>query len=232
MDETLPGSSLRGRTLPQFSPVRHSHFSAASVVFEGPSNDPQGLAGWHVIHGPVLGFGTGDGPDTMQRWVIDHPLLPQLNGELVAAFDRPALNGVKLLLGGDVAEIRVNGQADARGSAALRSLPWPRSIHPHLHDAFCSPCTLSESPSKTGVGRHPERLALGRWPRRVLLTSPQAHGLSEASTSAGYQPPGRVPVPGFGATPMPGPWITSASGQSSWSLRYQAGASSIGPSQP
>ena len=88
--------------------------------------DPHGLPGWHVIHGPILAFGHGDGPGVMQRWAVDNPLLPQLDGAMVAAFDRPVLNGVKLLFGGDVAEVRVNGRGDEAASAALGSLAWPR----------------------------------------------------------------------------------------------------------
>jgi hypothetical protein len=88
--------------------------------------DPQGLAGWHVIHGPIFAFGHGNGPEVMQRWVIDHPLLPKLDGALVAAFDRPVLNGVKVLFGGDVAEVRVNGEYAEGASKALAALPWPR----------------------------------------------------------------------------------------------------------
>jgi hypothetical protein len=88
--------------------------------------DPHGLDGWHVVHGPILAFGQGDGPDVMQRWVIDNPLLPQLDGALITAFDRPVLNGVKLLFGGDVAEVRVNGRYDEAVSEALGALSWPR----------------------------------------------------------------------------------------------------------
>jgi hypothetical protein len=88
--------------------------------------DPHGLDGWHVIHGPIVAFGHGDGPDVMQRWAIDNPLLPQLDGTLVTAFDRPVLNGVKLLFGGDVAEVRVNGRYDEAASEALGTLSWPR----------------------------------------------------------------------------------------------------------
>ena len=36
------------------------------------------------------------------------------------------LNGIKILFGGDIAEVRINGSRDEPASAALAALAWPR----------------------------------------------------------------------------------------------------------
>lgn len=92
-----------------------------------PPDDPDGLPGWHCVHGPILAFGHGNQPETMQRWVLDHPLLPQMGTVLSRALDRPLLNGIKLLFGGNIAEVRVNGMEAPEASARLRELAWPRT---------------------------------------------------------------------------------------------------------
>src|SRR5262245_49562036 len=112
-------------------------------------DDPLGIPGWHCIHGPILGFGLGDGPEAMQQWALDHPFLRPLAGVLTEGFDRPELNGIKLLFGGDVAEVRINGEWNGPASDVLRALGWPRldpvgfarcfvlAVHPvddHDHD--------------------------------------------------------------------------------------------------
>jgi len=100
------------------------------------ATDPDGLPGWHAIHGPIIGFGAGSGSEAMQQWVIDHPLLPQLAEPLLAAFDRPNINGLKILFGGDIAEVRINGSADPAASAGLASLLWPRTDPPGFIRCF------------------------------------------------------------------------------------------------
>ena len=100
---------------------------------------PEGFPGWHAIHGPILGWGFGEGPQALQDWTLDNPLLPQL-AALQQDLDRPELNGVKLIFGGygddDVAEVRVNGRLAAHASAGLRSLGWPRQSDPAFVRAF------------------------------------------------------------------------------------------------
>lgn len=98
--------------------------------------DAGGLRGWHVIHGPIMGFGRGDGPEQMQRWMLENSLLPQLEASLLAGFDRPELNGIKILFGSDVAEVRINGIRHEEASAALASLDWPRLDPPAFARCF------------------------------------------------------------------------------------------------
>ena len=93
-------------------------------------DDPEGFAGWHAIHGPWLGWGTGEGPDVLQRWAFDHSLLPVLRPAIAPELDRRELNGLKLVFGGSpsdrIAEVRINGTARPGPSAALLGLEWPR----------------------------------------------------------------------------------------------------------
>jgi hypothetical protein len=93
-------------------------------------DDPDGFAGWHAIHGPWLGWGTGDGPNELQRWALDHPLLPLLRSPVRPELDRAELNGVKILFGasptGETAEVRINGTARPGPSTELLALGWPR----------------------------------------------------------------------------------------------------------
>lgn len=92
--------------------------------------DPDGLAGWHVIHGGINGWGVGDEHDAVQRWAVQHALLPPLASSLKGAFDREQLVGVKLFFGGgqgsEVAEVRVGGVCHDAASEALAELGWPR----------------------------------------------------------------------------------------------------------
>ncbi|MFD0592449.1 DUF6348 family protein [Catellatospora coxensis] len=92
-----------------------------------------GVPGWHVIHPGFLGFGRGD-VSQLAQWAFEAPLAPLLAEVLDAAVDRVFLNGVKIIFGGtegqEIAEVRINGQAHERASAALRALPWPRPQTP------------------------------------------------------------------------------------------------------
>lgn len=96
-------------------------------------NDPEGVAGWHIIHAGFVGFGVGDFTQ-LSRWAVDAPLLPMLSEVLDAAVDRENLNGVKILFGGrpgdEVAEVRINGFPHEQASSALLALPWPRQEQP------------------------------------------------------------------------------------------------------
>jgi hypothetical protein len=91
---------------------------------------PKGCPGWHVIHGPVIAFGRGVARGDLQTWTLEHPLLPILGPLAASSFDRPLLNGVKVLFGfatEDIAEVRVNGVCNFPASDRLKSLDWPRA---------------------------------------------------------------------------------------------------------
>lgn len=93
-------------------------------------NDPLGCSGWHVIHGPLLAFGNGVAPTDLQTWALNHPLLPILGPLASSLFERPLLNGVKVLFGfgtEDIAEVRVNGVCCEPATDRLKSLGWPRA---------------------------------------------------------------------------------------------------------
>ena len=93
-------------------------------------DDPRGCPGWHVIHGPVTAFGKGTAPKELQAWALEIPLLPVLGPMVASAFERPMLNGVKLLFGfaaGEIAEVKVNGVTNEAATQRLRSMNWPRS---------------------------------------------------------------------------------------------------------
>lgn len=100
-----------------------------------PGDDPAGLSGFHVIHGPVLPFGADREP--LLRWVLENPLLPALRDTLPAHLD-DAVNGVKLLFGGDpeTVEVRVNGTVREDATAAVQALDWPRSARPTYVKTF------------------------------------------------------------------------------------------------
>ncbi|MGW3345532.1 DUF6348 family protein [Nonomuraea rubra] len=93
-------------------------------------DDPDGLPGWHAIHGGIVGWGTGDEHDAVQRWAVQHVLLPHLAPALKGTLERGHLVGVKAFFGGgdgtETAEIRVNGARHEAGSRALAELDWPR----------------------------------------------------------------------------------------------------------
>lgn len=95
----------------------------------GPGH-PDGFPGWHAIHGAITGWGTGDDHDAVQRWALQHVLLPHLAPALKGTFDRDDLIGVKAFFGGgegsESAEIRVGGEYHEAGSLALADLDWPR----------------------------------------------------------------------------------------------------------
>lgn len=90
-----------------------------------PGDHPLGLPGWHVIRGPVLAFGAPEAARALQAWAVRAPLLRAIGSAVTAAFDRPALNGIKLVVGPDVAEVRINGRVDPAASAALGAASVP-----------------------------------------------------------------------------------------------------------
>ena len=86
---------------------------------------PDGCPGWHVVHGPITAFGKGSAPKILQAWLADTPLLPTLGPMVASSFERPILNGVKLLFGfaqEDIAEVRVNGVVHEPASQARSSI--------------------------------------------------------------------------------------------------------------
>lgn len=92
---------------------------------------PNGVAGWHTIHGRVIGWGNKDHHDTLQNWAIEHALLPALAPALTdTPFERDDLIGVKIFFGShgdhEAAEVRVNGKVHTSASEALQGLDWPR----------------------------------------------------------------------------------------------------------
>ncbi|MEO3870078.1 DUF6348 family protein [Nonomuraea sp. B12E4] len=95
-----------------------------------PPGDPAGFPGRHAVHGGIIGWGTGDDHDAVQRWAVDHVLLPHLAPALKGTYERERLMGVKAFFGvgegSETAEIRVNGVYHEPASAALAGLPWPR----------------------------------------------------------------------------------------------------------
>ncbi|MFB4275589.1 MULTISPECIES: DUF6348 family protein [unclassified Nonomuraea] len=92
--------------------------------------DPDGFPAWHAIHGGITGWGTGDDHDAVQRWAVQHVLLPHLAPALKGTLERGQLVGVKAFFGGgeggETAEIRVDGAYHEAGSRALAELDWPR----------------------------------------------------------------------------------------------------------
>jgi hypothetical protein len=102
------------------------------------SGDPDGLPGMHVLHGPVLAFGSGDSTP-LRDWAVDNIVLPALRETLLPRITG-SLHGVKLLFGGragdEVAEVRVDHAYDEASSRALADLPWPRLERPAFARAY------------------------------------------------------------------------------------------------
>src|SRR5262245_17949761 len=55
-----------------------------------------GLPSWHSIHGPILGYGREDA-SPLQRWCVDHSVIPLLENLLSAELPATPLHGVKFL---------------------------------------------------------------------------------------------------------------------------------------
>jgi hypothetical protein len=90
--------------------------------------DPGGFEGWHVISGPVMGYGKGDSADRLQKWYLSNPVLPVLSRVISDSIqDSACPHGVKIFLGGDgIAEVRLDGEKHDAASEALAKLAWPR----------------------------------------------------------------------------------------------------------
>jgi len=114
-------------TFPAILELLKQDGSAASHFNDGV---PGCCPGWHVIHGPILAYGRGDAPEALQSWAVENSLLARVGPVAAKGFDRPMLNGVKLLFGfgdGKVAEVRINGAYDKDASECLAVLDWPQS---------------------------------------------------------------------------------------------------------
>ncbi|MCP2256530.1 hypothetical protein LX15_000213 [Streptoalloteichus tenebrarius] len=91
------------------------------------SDDPEGMPGFHVIHGPVLPMGADR--EALLDWVVERPLVPALRELLPPHLDQ-AINGVKVIFGAgageEIVEVRVNGTVREDLTDAVRRLDWPR----------------------------------------------------------------------------------------------------------
>jgi hypothetical protein len=94
--------------------------------------DRGAFTGWHAIQSPILAYGKGKSPQTLQSWCEQNPLLPPIAQVLADRLpDRRAPYGLKILLGArDVADVRIDGEHDVAASAAVQGLPWPRLEQP------------------------------------------------------------------------------------------------------
>jgi Family of unknown function (DUF6348) len=92
-----------------------------------------GLAGRHVIHGAILGWGWGDGPDQLQQWWLAHPLLPVL-APAIAPNEWPVLGALRIFFGSQrgqsTAEVKLNGRPLTAADDLLLQQDWPRFEQP------------------------------------------------------------------------------------------------------
>lgn len=100
--------------------------------FQG--DNPDGFPGWHLIHGGIVGWGSGADHDVVQLWARDNLLPPKLAPVLRKdlALTGGQLIGIKAFFGGsqqsETAEVRVNGDLHEAASAVLAGLDWPRPV--------------------------------------------------------------------------------------------------------
>ncbi|ADB36019.1 hypothetical protein Kfla_7031 [Kribbella flavida DSM 17836] len=96
------------------------------------ADDPAGFPGWHLIHGGIVGWGSGEQHQAAQLWARDHLIAPILAPVLRKDLELTGgqLIGIKVFFGGsstsETAEVRVNGEVHDVASAVLAGLDWPR----------------------------------------------------------------------------------------------------------
>jgi hypothetical protein len=113
-------------TAPALLELKYSQCGEFADHYHG--HEPDGFPSWHIICGPIMGFGHGDSPQTLQDWWLKNPFLPVLSTALAGSVDEESCpHGIKILFGGDgIAEIRLDGEPHERASALLATLDWPR----------------------------------------------------------------------------------------------------------
>lgn len=97
------------------------------------------LAGRHAIHGAILGWGVGDGPDQLQRWWMANPVLPLIAPALEHR-EWPVLGALRVFFGSlrgqSTAEVRLNGTPLVQAAELLLQQDWPRFQQPAYARAF------------------------------------------------------------------------------------------------
>jgi hypothetical protein len=113
-------------TAPALLELKYSRRGDFADHYRG--NEPSGLAGWHVISGPIIGYGHEDSPHKLQSWWLDNPVLPALSIALEGSIDDGTCpHGIKIFFGGDgIAEVRLDGEIHEAASRVLANLDWPR----------------------------------------------------------------------------------------------------------
>lgn len=103
-----------------------------------PSSET-GLPGRHAIHGAILGWGRGDGPDALQQWWLAHPLLPVLAPELRQE-PWPTFAALRVFFGSQrresTAEVTLNARRLEGASRLLLAQDWPRFEEPAYARTF------------------------------------------------------------------------------------------------
>lgn|GEM_PF-6696803 len=98
-----------------------------------------GLAGRHAIHGAILGWGVGHGPDQLQRWWMANPVLPIMAPALEPT-GWPVLGALRVFFGSQhgqsTAEVRLNGTPLAQAAQLLLQQDWPRFQQPAYVRSF------------------------------------------------------------------------------------------------
>jgi hypothetical protein len=98
-----------------------------------------GLAGRHAIHGALLGWARGDGPDQLQQWWLANPLLPVLAPAL-DSIEWPVLGALRIFFGSQrgqsTAEVKLNGTPLVDAADLLLKRDWPRFQQPAYVRSF------------------------------------------------------------------------------------------------
>lgn len=121
------------------APVVLELLTQAGTYADHYSSAECGLTGRHVIHGPILGWGAGDGPDQLQQWWLANPVLPILAPALEPEA-WPTLGALRVFFGSQrgesTVEVRVDGTASPAAADLLLRRDWPRFEQPAYARAF------------------------------------------------------------------------------------------------